>query len=90
MSDIDDIIETGIVFKGAPKGPKRDDKVKTKAKKKSISPALMVPVRQNKRPSTVNNGRSASRSNTIKKKSIETKKLYASRRIAFLFSLPIG
>jgi len=35
MSDIDDIIEGGLVFKAGPKGPKRDDnKVKTKAKKK--------------------------------------------------------
>lgn len=35
MSDIDEIIEHGIVFKGASKGgPKNDDKVKTKAKKK--------------------------------------------------------
>ena len=35
MSDIDEIIEHGIVFKGASKGgPKDDDKVKTKAKKK--------------------------------------------------------
>jgi hypothetical protein len=35
MSDIDEIIEHGIVFKGASKGgPQNDDKVKTKAKKK--------------------------------------------------------
>ena len=35
MSDIDEIIEHGIVFKGASKGaPKDDGKVKTKAKKK--------------------------------------------------------
>ena len=35
MSDIDEIIEHGIVFKGASKGGPRDDgKVKTKAKKK--------------------------------------------------------
>ena len=36
MSDIDDIIEHGIVFKaGGAKAPKQDDnKVKTKAKKK--------------------------------------------------------
>lgn len=34
MSEIDDIIETGMVFKAAPKGPEKDDKVKTKAKKK--------------------------------------------------------
>ena len=34
MSDIDEIIEHGIVFKGASKGgPKDDDKVHTKAKK---------------------------------------------------------
>ena len=34
MSEIDDIIEGGMVFRGAPK-PKTDDgKVKTKAKKK--------------------------------------------------------
>ena len=34
MSDIDDIIETGMVFRGVSK-PKTDDgKVKTKAKKK--------------------------------------------------------
>ncbi|SFG46052.1 hypothetical protein [Prevotella sp. KH2C16] len=34
MSEIDDIIEGGIVFKGAPKGGPKDEKVKTKAKKK--------------------------------------------------------
>lgn len=35
MSDINDIIESGIVFKGGGKGDSRnDDKVKTKAKKK--------------------------------------------------------
>ena len=35
MSDIDEIIEHGIVFKGASKGKPADDgKVKTKAKKK--------------------------------------------------------
>lgn len=34
MSDIDDIIQNGIVFKGAPKGVPNADKVKTKAKKK--------------------------------------------------------
>ncbi|MDY6271405.1 MAG: hypothetical protein SPL43_08485 [Prevotella sp.] len=35
MSDIDEIIETGIVFKGAQKKSNAgDDKVKTKAKKK--------------------------------------------------------
>jgi len=35
MSDIGDIIENGIIFKGAGKGPKADSgKVKTKAKKK--------------------------------------------------------
>ena len=35
--DIDNVIMGGITFKGAPKGPKRDDtgKVKTKAKKKT-------------------------------------------------------
>lgn len=32
--DISDIIENGIVFGGAPKGGGKDDKVKTKAKKK--------------------------------------------------------
>lgn len=35
MSDIDDIIAGGgLVFRGAPKGNKDADKVKTKAKKK--------------------------------------------------------
>jgi hypothetical protein len=35
MDDFDQILESGIVFKGAPKGgPKDDGKVKTKAKKK--------------------------------------------------------
>ncbi len=34
MADIDDIIEGGIVFRGAPKGGPQTDKVKTKAKKK--------------------------------------------------------
>lgn len=34
MSDIDDIIEGGMVFRGAPKGDSKTDKVKTKAKKK--------------------------------------------------------
>lgn len=34
MADIDDIIEGGIVFRGAPKGGPKSDKVKTKAKKK--------------------------------------------------------
>ena len=35
MDDFDQILEGGIVFKGAPKGgPKNEDKVKTKAKKK--------------------------------------------------------
>jgi len=35
MSNINDIIESGIVFKGGPKEESRnDDKVKTKAKKK--------------------------------------------------------
>ena len=35
--NIDDVILNGVTFKGAPKGPKRDEagKVKTKAKKKS-------------------------------------------------------
>lgn len=34
MSDIDEIIESGMVFKGAPKSKKAEDKIKTKAKKK--------------------------------------------------------
>lgn len=34
MSDIDDIIEGGLVFRGAPKERRESDKVKTKAKKK--------------------------------------------------------
>ncbi|MBQ7423010.1 MAG: hypothetical protein IJV27_12865 [Prevotella sp.] len=35
MDEIDDIITGGgLIFKGAPKGNKDDDKVKTKAKKK--------------------------------------------------------
>lgn len=34
MSDIDEIIETGMVFKKAPKKVEDDNKVKTKAKKK--------------------------------------------------------
>ena len=34
MNEIDDSIESGIVFKGAPKGGSKDKKVKTKAKKK--------------------------------------------------------
>lgn len=35
MDDIESILINGINFKGAPKGPKKDDdKVKTKAKKK--------------------------------------------------------
>ena len=40
MSEIDDIIEGGMVFRGAPK-PKTDDgKVKTKAKKKTYITGL--------------------------------------------------
>lgn len=34
MSEIDEILETGIVFRGAPKGAPKEEKVKTKAKKK--------------------------------------------------------
>jgi hypothetical protein len=34
MSDIDDIIENGMVFHGSPKDSGNDGKVKTKAKKK--------------------------------------------------------
>ena len=35
MADIDDIVAGGgIVFRGAPKGGQKEDKVKTKAKKK--------------------------------------------------------
>nr|MBP7472482.1 hypothetical protein [Prevotella sp.] len=34
MSDIDEIIESGMVFKKAPRENKDDNKVKTKAKKK--------------------------------------------------------
>lgn len=34
MSDIDEIIESGMVFRGASKPKTDDDKVKTKAKKK--------------------------------------------------------
>ncbi|MDD6552392.1 MAG: hypothetical protein PUF37_02235 [Prevotellaceae bacterium] len=34
MSDIEEIIENGMVFKGAPKGGPKEDKVKTKARKK--------------------------------------------------------
>ena len=34
MADIDDIIEGGLIFRGAPKGNKQESKIKTKAKKK--------------------------------------------------------
>ena len=34
MSDIDEIIETGLVFRAAPKAQSGNNKVKTKAKKK--------------------------------------------------------
>ena len=34
MSDIDEIIETGLVFRAAPKAQLDNNKVKTKAKKK--------------------------------------------------------
>ena len=34
MSDIDDIIELGMVFKKSSNGEPKEDKVKTKAKKK--------------------------------------------------------
>lgn len=34
MSEIDEIIETGMVFRSAPKASSDTDKVKTKAKKK--------------------------------------------------------
>ena len=34
MSDIDEIIENGMVFRGAPKAKADDGKIKTKAKKK--------------------------------------------------------
>ena len=34
MSDIDEIIETGLVFRAAPKAQSDNNKVKTKAKKK--------------------------------------------------------
>ena len=34
MSEIDEIIESGMVFRGAPKPKVDDGKVKTKAKKK--------------------------------------------------------
>ena len=34
MSDIDEIIETGVVFRAAPKAQSDNNKVKTKAKKK--------------------------------------------------------
>ena len=34
MSDIDEIIETGLVFRTAPKAQSDNNKVKTKAKKK--------------------------------------------------------
>ena len=34
MSDIDEIIETGLVFRTAPKAQSGNNKVKTKAKKK--------------------------------------------------------
>lgn len=57
MSDIDEIIEHGIVFKGASKGgPKNDDKVKTKAKKRSISPVHTAPARLSRRLNTGNSG----------------------------------
>ena len=55
MSDIEDIIETGMVFRSASK-PKTDDgKVKTKAKKKKyilVHTALVV---QSRRLNTVSN-----------------------------------
>ena len=54
MSDIDEIIEHGIVFKGASKGgSKDDDKVKTKAKKKKY---ITAPDRPSRKPSTGSNG----------------------------------
>lgn len=34
MDDFDKILEDGITFKGTPKGPPKEDKVKTKARKK--------------------------------------------------------
>lgn len=34
MADIDDIIESGLVFKSSPQNSQQESKVKTKAKKK--------------------------------------------------------
>ena len=55
MSDIDEIIESGMVFRGASK-PKTDDgKVKTKAKKRSILLVHTALAVQSRRLSTVSN-----------------------------------
>mgnify|MGYP006917328456 CR=1 FL=1 len=45
MSDIDEIIENGMVFRGAPKAKADDGKIKTKAKKKKyiISINIILP-----------------------------------------------
>ena len=59
MDDFDQILENGIVFKGASKGgPKDDGKVKTKAKKKKYITGV-------RKPSTVSSGPIASHSTKV-------------------------
>lgn len=43
---IEEAMMGGIVFKGKKDKPKEENKVKTKAKKRPILPAFMVPVRR--------------------------------------------
>lgn len=43
---IEEAMMGGIVFKGKKDKPKEENKVKTKAKKKTYIPAFMVPVRR--------------------------------------------
>ena len=54
MSDIDEIIETGLVFRAAPKAQSDNNKVKTKAKKKKyitgFSNAVAVDGRDYRQP----------------------------------------
>lgn len=62
MDDFDKILEGGITFKGASKGGPKEDKVKTKAKKRNISPGPTAPARQSKKPNTASSEPTESRS----------------------------
>lgn len=52
MKSINEVIETGIVFRPASKPKEDDGKVKTKAKKRNTSLAHTVLARPNRRPNT--------------------------------------